>query len=243
MVSLSNEELERYSRQIKVLGVDAQKRLKSSKVLVVGAGGLGSAVLTYLTAIGVGEIKVIDKEVVELSNLNRQIIYDTQSIGMPKVDVVTKKLRALNPNVVLKGYRLDVLKDDIDELVKDSDIIIDCLDNWGSRLILNKLAIRYRKPLIHAGIEGFYGQLMVVIPKETPCLSCIFPKPPKEIREIPVVGTVAGLLGILEVNEAIKVLTGVGEVFKNRLLLVDLLRTEFTVINVRRNPRCPVCSK
>jgi molybdopterin/thiamine biosynthesis adenylyltransferase len=240
-VELTAEELERYDRQIPVLGVEAQLKLKKSKVLVVGAGGLGSVVLLYLAAAGVGEIVVVDDGVVELSNLNRQVLYDTRDIGKWKVDVAAEKLTRLNPNVSVKGVKERATEDLLDKLVREVDLAIDALDNWETRFALNRVCVKHRKPLIHAGVQGFYGQLMVIIPGVTPCLNCILPKKPPEAGKIPVIGPTPAVLGALEANEAIKILTGVGKPALNKLLVYNGLKMEFTVVEVSRNPDCPVC--
>jgi len=240
-VGLSDEELERYRRQLLFLGVEAQLRLKRAKVLVVGVGGLGSAVLYYLVAAGVGELHIVDSDKLELNNLNRQVLYTTDDIGKYKVDVAAERLRRLNPNVKIITYRRRFDKDLAEEVVPKVDLAIDALDNWETRFLLNKYCVKYLKPLIHAGVREVYGQLLVIMPGKGPCLRCLFPHEPKREREIPILGVTPGILGTLEALEAIKIITGYGEPTVGKLIIVNGKKGEFEVINVRRNPECPVC--
>ena len=240
-MSLSPEELARYDRQISVIGVEGQEKLKKARVLIVGVGGLGSIVSLYLVAAGVGELVLLDEGVVELSNLNRQILYDTSDIGKPKVTVASEKLRRLNPWVSIKPIQARASEELLDKLVNEVDLVIDALDNWESRLVLNKVCVKHNKPLIHAGIQGFYGQLMVVVPRVTPCLQCIVPRSPLTPSKIPVLPPTPGVLGSLQANEAIKIITGIGKPALNKLIVYDGLKMEFTVVNVYRNPNCPIC--
>jgi len=240
-VSLSNEELERYRRQIVFLGVEAQLRLKRAKVLVVGAGGLGSAALYYLVAAGVGEVHIVDSDKLELNNLNRQILYTTDDIGKYKADVAAERLRKLNPNVNIITYRRRFDKDLAEEIVPKVDLAIDALDNWETRFLLNEYCVKYLKPLIHAGVREVYGQLLVIMPGKGPCLRCLFPHEPKREREIPILSVTPGILGAMEALEAIKIITGYGEPAVGKLIIVNGKKWEFEVISVRRNPECPVC--
>ena len=240
-VGLSDEELERYRRQLLFLGVEAQLRLKRAKVLVVGVGGLGSAVLYYLVAAGVGELHIVDSDKLELNNLNRQVLYTTDDIGKYKVDVAAERLRRLNPNVKIITYRRRFDKDLAEEVVPKVDLAIDALDNWETRFLLNKYCVKYLKPLIHAGVREVYGQLLVIMPGKGPCLRCLFPHEPRREKEIPILGVTPGILGTMEALEAIKIITGYGEPAIGKLIIVNGKKGEFEVINVRRNPECPVC--
>lgn len=244
MLTLSKPETERYARQIPVIGVKGQRRLSTASVLIVGVGGLGSAVALYLTAMGVGKLILIDDGSVELSNLNRQILYSSQDLGLKKVEVARSRLRELNPHVTIETYdqRLDEAL--AIELVKRVDVVVDALDNWESRLVLNKVCIEYGKPLIHAGVEGFYGQIMTIVPGKGPCLACLFREVPRTSqRMIPVLGAVSGVLGTLEAIETVKILLSMGKPLVGRMLIIDLLSMDFRSVEVRRNPKCPVCSK
>ncbi|MEM4718190.1 MAG: HesA/MoeB/ThiF family protein [Desulfurococcaceae archaeon] len=240
-MSLSHEELVRYDRQIKLIGKESQERLSRSKVLIVGIGGLGSVVSLYLTAAGVGELFIVDSERVELSNLNRQIIYTTRDINRLKVEVAAGRLKELNPHVNIRAYPARASKELLEELLEKVDLAIDCTDNWETRLMLNDVAIKHRKPFIHAGVHGFHGQLLVVVPGVTPCLRCILPGKPADQGEIPVLGTTPGIIGLLQATEAIKILTGTGTPLLNKLLIYDGFHTRFHEVIVYRNPRCPAC--
>ncbi|WFO76077.1 HesA/MoeB/ThiF family protein [Desulfurococcaceae archaeon MEX13E-LK6-19] len=240
-MNLNPEEIERYDRQIRVFGINGQKKLKNSSVLVVGAGGLGSAVLYYLAAAGVGKIIVVDPENVELSNLNRQIIHFTHDIGKEKVVSAKEKLKALNPHVEVIGIKKYFDEKLGDEVVPQVDVVVDALDNWDTRIVLNKICVKYRKPLVHAGVREAYGQLLVIMPGKGPCLQCVFPSKIKEERPFPILGPTPGILGAMEALEVIKIITGYGEPLVGRLLLFDGKNNVFTEIKVKRNPKCPVC--
>lgn len=240
---LSEEELERYNRQILLFGVEAQEKLKRSKVLIVGVGGLGSPAALYLVAAGVGELMLVDFEKVDLSNLNRQILYWTRDVGRLKVEVATEKLRELNPNVILRVYSIKGDEKSLEPLTSEADIVIDGLDNWETRFTLNKLCVKHRKPFIHAGVHGLYGQLLVVIPGVTPCLQCILPKTPRETHRFPVLGTTPGILALLQVTEAIKIITGYGKPAINKLIIYNGYELSFNEIAVSRNPHCLICGQ
>lgn len=239
---LSENELERYDRQIRLFGVEAQERLKRSRVLVVGVGGLGSPVAIYLTAAGVGKLTLVDPERVELSNLNRQVLHWTKDVGRRKVDSAVEKLRELNPEVEIEGVDIALDESSARDLASRSDVVIDCLDNWSTRFLLNRVCVELGKPLIHAGIRGLYGQMLVIIPGRTPCLQCILPTPPKEERGFPVLGTTPGVMAMLQATETIKILTGYGEVAAGRLIIYDGYSMRFDSIPVRRRPDCTACS-
>ncbi|MEM0027190.1 MAG: HesA/MoeB/ThiF family protein [Ignisphaera sp.] len=242
---LDGYEISRYDRQIRLFGVEGQEKLKNATVLVVGAGGLGSVVLTYLAYAGVGRLIVVDKEYVELSNLNRQILYKDSDIGKPKAEVVCEKIKEIYPRIRVECYNRAFDREFGEEIVKIADVVVDALDNWDDRLLLNELCVKYRKPLIHAGVEGWYGQITTIIPGKTPCLHCI--RPLRQTRRsdvrnpLPVIGVTPGALGVLQAAEAIKLITNTGHPLYGRLLIVDLYSMEFRSIEIKRNPRCPVC--
>lgn len=230
----------RYDRQLHDLGIEGQLRLKTSTVLVAGLGGLGSIASAYLAAAGVGRLILVDKDKVEETNLNRQLIYTPEDMGKEKAMVAKERLKALNPEVEVEGHVMDVFSSEFEDLVRKSDVIIDGMDGWRQRLRINEIAVKYMKPLIHGAVESWYGQLMVVVPKETPCLHCVF----SNIGDracTRIVGPVAGIVGLMEALEAIKMIVGKGELAKNRLLVIDLKSLSFDYIKVRRNPKCPVC--
>lgn len=241
---LSPQELERYDRQIPVIGLDNQLKLKNSTVLIVGLGGLGSAVSIYLASAGIGHLILIDNGVVELSNLQRQILYTVSDLDKPKAYVARNKLLQINPGIIIEAYNNEFNEELGAKLVNKSDVIVDALDNWKTRFLLDKLAFKYRKPLIHAGVEEFYGQLTTIIPGKTPCLRCIFHRVGNNgyKRKINVVATIPGILGVLEANEVIKIITGMGETMANKLLIYNGLTNEFTLIEIKTDPEsCRIC--
>ncbi|MDM7274878.1 MAG: HesA/MoeB/ThiF family protein [Thermoprotei archaeon] len=240
--TLTPEEMERYDRQIRIFGVEGQLRLKRAKVLIVGIGGLGSPAAIYLAAAGVGEIILVDPERVELSNLNRQILHWTRDVGRLKVESAAEKLRELNPNVRLRIIAERADEELLDKLVPEVDIVIDGLDDWNSRLQLNKVCVKHGKPLIHAAIHGMYGQLLVVVPGKTPCLNCIIIREPPETRPFPVLGVTPGILSMLQVTETLKLLTGYGKPSLGKLIIYDGYTLKLEEIPVSRNPHCPTCS-
>lgn len=238
---LNTQSIERYDRQLMVIGVEGQEKLAKSRVAVIGAGGLGSPVIKYLAAAGVGEIIVVDRDVVSLSDLNRQILYSESDVGRKKVEVVCEKIRRFNSAINIECLDVIFDEDSGKEIVKRVDIVVDAVDNWETRYAINSLCVSLKKPFVHAGISGWYGQITTILPGKTPCLSCLIPKPiPK--RKIPVVGVTPGVLGVIEASEALKYLLGVGELLLGKLLIVDLQYNEFRIVEVKRNPRCPVCS-
>jgi len=243
MSKLSPEELERYDRQMNIQGwgQKSQERLKSSKVLVVGVGGLGCPVSLYLAAAGVGHLILVDRGRFELSNLNRQILGQTSDIGRLKVEVAKERLLALNPEITVDALAMEITDDNAKDLVHGVDVVVDCLDNWRTRFILNEACVREKRPLIHAGVSEFHGQLTTIIPGKTPCLRCIFPENPPERERIPVLGATPALLASLEVMETIKLITGTGTPLAGKLLYVDGKDMDFAVIEVKKNPNCTVC--
>ncbi|MEM1675248.1 MAG: HesA/MoeB/ThiF family protein [Desulfurococcaceae archaeon] len=239
-MSLTDEELVRYDRQIPVIGYENQVRLKNTSVLVVGLGGLGSIITTYLVASGIGRIVVVDHDTVSLSDLNRQILYDTSVLGKPKALVAREKLSKLNPNVVVETYVEEFTYGFGERIIRDVDIIVDALDNWETRFVVDKLAFKYNKPLVHGGVEGFYGQVTTLIPGKTPCLRCIFQivKPVK--KRVNVVATTPGIIGVIEANEVLKLAIGLGELLVNKILIYNGLKNEFTIIEIR-DVDCRIC--
>ena len=240
---LSADELERYDRQMMIegWGVGGQERLKASQVAVVGVGGLGCPVSLYLAAAGVGTLVLIDEGRFELSNLNRQILGWGEDIGRLKAESAAEKIRALNPDVDVKAVSEVVDEDNAAELLSDSDAVVDALDNWRTRFLLNRVCVEHGTPLIHAGISGLYGQAMTIIPGEGPCLRCVLPETPPEVPRFPVLGTTAGLFAMIEAMETVKVLLGLGEPLVGRMLVFDGSDTSFMFIDVKRLRTCPVC--
>jgi adenylyltransferase/sulfurtransferase len=242
--ALSKTEIERYNRQMLLpnWGKTGQKKLKAAQVIVAGAGGLGCPAALYLAAAGVGKLTIIDKEQFELSNLNRQILGWQNDIGRFKAEAVTEKLVALNPEIDIHPFVLEITEENIGELVQDADVVVDAMDNWKTRFIINNECVKRKIPFIHAGIFGLYGQMMTIIPGKSPCLSCLLPTPPKEISKFPVLGVTPAVFASLQVMETIKLIVGFGEPLLRKMLLFDGETMNFTVIRVERNTNCPICA-
>ncbi len=238
---LTREEIERYNRQIIIFGEKGQEKLKSSTVLIAGVGGLGSAVSYYLAASGIGKLIIIDEGLVELSNLQRQILYTVDDIGKPKVFVAAARLRKLNPHVEIVPVHRRLTRELLEKYIEEVDVVVDALDNWETRVILDSVCYKNNIPYVHAGVEGFYGQITFVIPGKTPCLRCIFPiRKPREKRVIPVVSTTPGILGVLEANEVIKYILGIGDILSNKLLVYNGLYNMFEIVEINISD-CSIC--
>ncbi len=244
MDGLSKEDLERYDRQIRIpgFGIEGQLKLQKAKVLVAGLGGLGSPASIYLAAAGVGKLLLIDKEVVELSNLNRQILHWDKDVSRRKVDSAVEKLRQLNPNISIEGLAVQINEDNIYDFVKEVDLVVDGMDNFKTRFIINEACVKLGKPFIHGAVYGLEGRLMTIIPRKGPCLRCLIPTEPPEVKPFPVLGATPAVIASLQVIEAIKVLTGIGEPLVGKLLVFDGLPMSFYEVIVKRSPKCPVCS-
>ena len=241
---LSDDERKRYNRQILMdgWGEAAQLRLKKSTVFVAGAGGLGSPASIYLAVAGVGHIKLCDFDATALANLNRQILHDDTRIGANKAVSGKVTLERLNPSIRVTAITDKIVPGNVDALVGDADIVIDCMDNFPTRYVLNECAVRKRIPLVHGSVRGMEGQLTFIQSPETPCLRCLFAEaPPPEV--FPVLGATPGVIGTMEAMEALKYLTGVGTTLKNRLLVWNGADMEFRLLKVRRDPDCPTCSQ
>lgn len=243
-MELTASENERYTRQMIISGwgEEGQKRLKNSTVFVAGAGGLGSPASIYLAAAGVGTIRICDNGEPELSNLNRQILHSEADIGINKALSSKESIKALNPNVLVEPLTEMIKEDTVENLVGEADIIVDCLDNFETRHVLNEFAVKKSMPFVHAGIHGLSGQLTFIHSPETPCLSCVFPGVvPKEV--FPVVGVTPGIIGTIEAAEAIKWIVGIGENLKNKLLIWDGDTMDFQKVEIKKDPDCRICGK
>lgn len=240
---LSTEELQRYDRQIRLpgWGRQGQERLKAATVFVAGAGGLGSPVALYLAAAGVGTLRVCDCGTPHISNLNRQLLHSDAAIGENKADSAREFLARTNPHVRVEALPEPITPESADELVGPSDIIVDCLDNFAARHMLNRVAVARALPFVHAGIHGFCGQMTVIHPPETPCLACVFPESFRLDELPPVAGPTAGVIGSMEALETIKLLLGLGTPLKGTLLLWDGEAGEFMRIPIARTSGCRVC--
>lgn len=230
----------RYERQVRLFGAEGQKSLKRATALVVGAGGLGSSVSTYLAVAGIGRLIIADGDVVEESNLNRQILHWTKDIGRLKAVSAAETIHGLNPEVEVEAVADFADEDNLASLVRKADLVVDALDNFSSRYILNRAALKRGIPLFHGAISGFDGQATTIIPKKTPCLRCIFPRSPPKVTS-PAIGATCGVIGSIQASEVIKYLTGKGELLSGRLLIWDGLRSRCDEIPIERNPRCVDC--
>ncbi|MFW5787896.1 MAG: molybdopterin-synthase adenylyltransferase MoeB, partial [Halanaerobiales bacterium] len=246
----SEEEIERYSRHIilEELGGRGQQKIKEAKILVVGAGGLGSPVSYYLAAAGVGTLGLIDSDVVDRSNLQRQILHYTSDIGRPKVESAREKLAEINPNIELKTYNKFLNKDNVEEIIADYDVIVDGVDNFPARYLLNDACVLKGKTLIEAGVLKFEGQVMTIKPGEGPCYRCVFREPPAEgaipsCQEAGILGAIAGTIGTLQATEALKQVTEIGNPLDDRLLIYDALALSFREVKIQKDPDCPICGQ
>ena len=247
-MALTEQQIERYSRQIALeeVGGAGQEKLLSSKILIVGVGGLGSPASLYLAAAGVGTIGIVDAGKVELTNLHRQIIHHTDDVGVEKVVSAEAKMRAINPNVAVRTYQTRVSVEDISTIIRQYDFVIDCTDNFAGKFLINDACYFEKVPFSHAGVLRFDGQLMTVLPGKTACYRCIFHSPPPagavpSCSEAGVLGALAGVIGLLQATEAIKFLLGVGDLLTNILLVYNALEMGFYKVKVNRNPECPLC--
>ena len=247
---LTREQKERYGRHLLLpeIGAEGQARLLGSKVLLLGAGGLGSPTALYLAAAGVGTLGVVDDDVVDLSNLQRQIAHANDRIGMPKVDSAEAAIAALNPDVTVVKYPVRLDASNIMEIIEGYDVIVDGVDNFPTRYLLNDATVRLGIPVVSASILGFDGQLSVFKPHDGPCYRCLYPTPPPaelapSCSANGVLGVMAGTMGTLQANEVIKLILGKGNPLVGRLLLYEALGTSFTELKVRRDPDCPICGE
>ncbi|HEX3511856.1 MAG TPA: molybdopterin-synthase adenylyltransferase MoeB [Solirubrobacteraceae bacterium] len=248
--ALSPEQRDRYSRHLLIpeIGVEGQQKLLDAKVLLLGAGGLGSPTALYLAAAGVGTLGIVDDDVVDLSNLQRQVIHNNERIGVPKVDSAEESIRALNPDVNVVKYRTRVDASNIMEIIEGYDVIVDGVDNFPTRYLLNDATVRLRIPVVSASILGFDGQLSVFKPYEGPCYRCLFREPPPaelapSCGANGVLGVLPGTMGMLQATEVVKLILGIGEPAIGRLLLYDALGATITEVKVHRDPECPICSR
>ena len=248
-VRLTDAQKQRYSRHLLIpeVGSTGQAKLLSSKVLLIGAGGLGSPAALYLAAAGVGTIGLIDFDVVDLSNLQRQVLHTNDRVGEKKVESARKTINALNPDVTVVGHDDILVAANVERIIAGYDVVVDGTDTFETRYILNDAAVLAGIPVVHASVFRFEGQLTTFVPYEGPCYRCLYPTPPPPelapgCSVAGVLGVVPGIMGLLQANEVLKILLGIGMTLAGRLLLFDALETEFTELRLRRDPACPVCS-
>ena len=240
----------RYARHTMLpeVGEEGQVKLLRSKMLLLGAGGLGSPAGFYLAAAGVGTMGIIDDDVVDSSNLQRQILHATDRVGIPKVESAQKTINALNPDVKVVPYKTRLTSDNVMDILKDYDVIVDGVDNFPTRYLLNDAALKLGKPVVHASIYRFEGQLTSFIPFKGPCYRCLYPQPPPpdmapSCQEAGVLGVLPGVVGVLQATEAVKILLGIGTPLAGRLVMFDALATRFRELKLRRDPQCPTCGE
>ncbi len=247
-MGLTEKQIERYTRHLMLeqVGEPGQQKLLSSKVLIIGAGGLGSPAALYLAAAGIGTIGIVDSDKVELANLHRQIIHHTADLGIEKVKSAETKMRAINPDVTIETYHQRVKAANIRQIITEYDFVIDASDNFPTKFLINDACFFEKTPFSHAGVLKFDGQLITVLPGETTCYRCIFNAPPSPdvvppASQAGLLGVVPGVIGTLQATEAIKYLLKLGNLLTNTLLTYDLLKMEFRKVHFNRNPDCPLC--
>lgn len=239
---LTPSELQRYQRQIMLSGFGeaAQEKLKKARVFIGGVGGLGSPAALYLAAAGIGTLRFVDADAVELSNLNRQVLHWTRDIGKNKVDSAREKLAALNPEIRLEAIHEKITEENVVSLVSGCDVVVDAMDNLHTRYLLNETAISLNLPYFHGAVYGLEGRAMTILPGKTACLMCIY-QGVSISQKVPVIGTTPGVIGCIQATEVIKYLTGTGQLLTGRLLIYDGLNMRFDEVKVNRNPSCRHC--
>lgn len=247
-MEFSNEQLERYSRHLVLdgIGKDGQEKLFNAKVLIIGAGGLGSPAALYLAAAGIGTIGIADNDIVDLSNLQRQIMHTTAGIGTPKADSAAEAMSGINPDIKVNKYKMFLNQDNIMGIIKDYDFIIDATDNFDSKFLINDTCVIAGKAFSHAGVTRFQGQLTTYVPGKSPCYRCMFKSPPPEGavpkgNQAGIIGAVCGVTGSLQALEAVKYITGTGELLAGRFLIFDALAMKFRTVKFYRDHECAIC--
>ncbi len=247
-MELREDQLERYSRQMFLpnIGGEGQKKILNAKVLIIGAGGLGSPCALYLASAGVGGIGLVDSDVVELSNLQRQIVHSTEAVGKSKVESAKKTINGINPDVEVVLYNFRVTSQNILNVIKNYDIVVDGSDNFPTKYLVNDACVLANKPLSHGGMSKFDGQLTTILPRQSACYRCFFPEPPPpglvpDSQEAGILGAVAGVIGTLQANEVLKFILGVGNLLAGKLLVFNSLDANFRQVKVPKDPNCPLC--
>lgn len=240
---LTQNDLIRYGRQILYsdFGEEGQRRLKESHVVVAGLGGLGCPASIYLASAGVGHITIVDCDSVELSNLNRQVLYLEEDIDKKKPFEAARKLTKLNSSIEVTPLFERITEDNVRDIIKGADTVVDGMDNFETRFILNSACVSERIPFIHAGVQGLLGEVTTIIPGKTPCLACVFPALPKNLEPSPVFGVAPALMAILQVAETIKLVAGFGNLLAGKILYIDMKKMEFNFVNLTKKPNCKVC--
>ena len=249
-MKLREDQIERYSRQIILpnVGGKGQEKLLNAKVLIIGAGGLGSPCALYLASAGIGKIGIVDSDKVELNNLQRQILHSTDNVGSQKVESAKKRLNSINPDVSVATYNIRLTSKNILDIIKDYDIIVDGSDNFPTRYLVNDACVLSKKPFSHGGIFRFDGQAITILPGESACYRCLFPEPPPpglvpSCQEAGILGAVAGLIGVIQANEVLKYVLGIGDLLVGKLLVFNALDSSSRQVKVPKDPKCPVCGE
>jgi adenylyltransferase/sulfurtransferase len=253
MFNFTEEQIKRYARHIILpeVGGKGQEKLLNSKVLVIGAGGLGSPAILYLAAAGVGTIGIVDFDVVDFSNLQRQVIHNTERVGTPKVESAKKTVEMLNPDVKVITYNTRISKENIMDIIKDYDVVLDGTDNFPTRFLINDACYFAGKPLVSAAMLRFEGQVSVFDyrnKEKSPCYRCLFPEPPPpglvpSCQEAGILGSIGGIMGCIQATETIKLILGIGEPLVGKLLIMDALSMDFRKVKLRKDPNCPLCGE
>lgn len=249
-MTLRDDQIERYSRQIILpnIGGKGQERLLKAKVLIIGAGGLGSPCALYLASAGVGTLGLVDSDVVEMNNLQRQIVHSTLTVGKPKAESAKERLNAINPDIKIIAHKLRITSENILDIIKDYDIVVDGSDNFPTRFLVNDACVIGKKPLSHGGIFRYDGQAITIVPGQSPCYRCLFPEPPPpgavpSCQEAGILGAVAGVIGTIQANEVLKYILGIGDLLTGKLLVFNALDSSFRQVKVPKDPNCPVCGQ
>lgn len=247
-MSFTEDQIARYSRHIILNGVGSrgQKKINDGRALLIGAGGLGSPVAYYLAAAGVGTIGIIDDDIVDLSNLQRQILHTTADVGKSKAVSAREKLIAINPDCQVIAYQERLTAANVMEIIKNYDVVVDGTDNFGTRFLANDACVMTKKPFFHGAVLRFFGQAMTILPGEGPCYRCVFPAPPPPgtipgCSEAGILGVIPGTIGLIQATEVLKYLLGLGDLLVGKLLTYAALTMEFNKVELHKNPDCPVC--
>jgi len=241
---LSEEEIQRYKRQILLpeVGLEGQRKIKAARIMVMGAGGLGSPAAYYLAAAGVGKMTVVDDDQLSISNLNRQILHNSDRIGMYKAESARMTISSLNPSVELIIHCKRLTRENAVELIGESELVVDCTDNFSTRFILNEACLRTKKPMFYAAVTGMEGQVMTILPGEGPCYSCLYPEEPRNMaKPAPVIGVLPGVVGLIQATQVLKYILGQGDLLAGRLLVYNAMAMELYSLPIKRSTRCPAC--
>ena len=249
-MKLRDDQIERYSRQILLpnVGGKGQEKLLNAKVLIIGAGGLGSPAALYLASAGIGTLGIVDSDKVELNNLQRQIVHSVNTVGMLKAESAKDRLNAINPDVKVIPYNIRLTSENILDIIKDYDIVVDGSDNFPTRYLVNDACVFSNKPLSHGGIFRFDGQAITILPHKSACYRCLFSEPPPpglvpSCQEAGVLGAVAGIIGVIQANEVLKYVLEIGGLLAGKLLVFNALDSFFRQVKVPKDPKCPVCGE